>query len=186
MSVETLQRAFASTEGVLTNVSADQLDLPTPCVSWKVRDVVNHIVEGTTFFSVTAETGTAPPLSDADHTAGDFKAEFRKGADRAVAAFSAPGAMDKIMKLPFGEFPGSVFVLVAANDVFTHGWDLAKATGQSTDLDPVIAKPLLEAAQLIPEEFRGPDSQAPFGPKVDVPPSATAADKLAGFMGRRV
>jgi hypothetical protein len=53
-------------------------------------------------------------------------------------------------------------------------------------LDPVIAKPLLEAAQLIPEEFRGPDGQAPFGPKVDVPPSATAADKLAGFMGRRV
>jgi uncharacterized protein (TIGR03086 family) len=186
MSVETLQRAFASTEGVLRNVSADQLDLPTPCVSWKVRDVVNHIVEGTTFFSVTAETGTAPPLSDADHTAGDFKAEFRKGADRAVAAFSAPGAMDKIMKLPFGDWRRPGRTRSQENDVFTHGWDLAKATGQSTDLDPVIAKPLLEAAQLIPEEFRGPDGQTPFGPKVDVPASATAADKLAGFMGRRV
>jgi uncharacterized protein (TIGR03086 family) len=185
MSVETLQRAFASTEGVLANVSADQLDLPTPCVSWRVRDVVNHIVGGSTYFAVTAETGAAPPFSEGDYTTGDYKAEFRAGADRAVAAFSAPDAMDKIMKLPFGDFPGSVFVLVAANDIFTHGWDLAKATGQSTDLDPVIAAPLLEAAQLIPDEFRGPEGQAPFGPKVDVPASGTAADKLAGFMGRR-
>jgi uncharacterized protein (TIGR03086 family) len=185
MSAETLRRAFASTEGVLANVSADQLDLPTPCVSWTVRDVVNHVVGGTTYFAVTAETGTAPPLSDVDHTTGDFKTKYRAGAERAVEAFSAPGAMDKMMKLPFGEFPGSVFVLVAANDVFTHGWDLAKATGQSTDLDPAIAAPLLEAAQLIPDEFRGPDGKAPFGPKVEVPGSATAADKLAGFMGRR-
>lgn len=185
MSAEVLQRAFASTGGVLAGVSADQMDLPTPCVSWTVRDLVNHIVGGTTYFAVTAETGTAPSVGDADHTAGDFKTEFREGAARAVEAFSAEGAMDKPMTLPFGDLPGSIFVMIAATDTFTHGWDLARATGQSTDLDPAIAAQLLEAAQFIPDEFRGPDGQAPFGPKVDVPDSATAADKLAGFMGRR-
>jgi uncharacterized protein (TIGR03086 family) len=185
MSAEVLRQAFASTEEVLTNVSVDQLELPTPCVSWTVRDLVNHIVGGTTFFVVTAETGTAPAVPDVDHTTGDFKKEFREGAERAVKAFSADGAMEKMMKLPFGDLPGAVFVMVAANDTFTHGWDLAKATGQSTDLDPAVAAQLFEAAQFIPDEFRGPDGQAPFGPKVDVPDSATAADKLAGFMGRR-
>jgi uncharacterized protein (TIGR03086 family) len=184
MSAEVLQRAFASTGRILANVSAEQLDLPTPCASWTVRDVVNHVVGGTTYFAVTAETGTAPPLSDADSTGGDFKTEFEHGAERAVEAFRAEGAMDKMMKLPFGEFPGSIFVMVAANDTFTHGWDLAKATGQSTNLDPAIATQLLQFAQVIPDEFRGPDGQAPFGPKVDVPDSASAADKLAGFMGR--
>jgi uncharacterized protein (TIGR03086 family) len=186
MSAEVLRQSFASTDGVLKNVSVDQLDLPTPCVSWTVRDLVNHVVGGTTYFAVTAETGTAPAVPDADHTAGDFKQDFQEGAERAVKAFSADGAMEKMMKLPFGEFPGSVFVLIASTDTFTHGWDLAKATGQSTDLDPAVAAQLFEAAQFIPDEFRGPDGQAPFGPKVDVPDSATTADKLAGFMGRQV
>ncbi|HYU39408.1 MAG TPA: TIGR03086 family metal-binding protein [Acidimicrobiia bacterium] len=188
MSAEVLRQAFASTGSILRNVSAEQLDLPTPCASWTVRDLVNHIVGGTTYFAVTAETGTgtAPPVGDADHTAGDFKAEFEQGAERAVKAFSADGAMEKVMTLPFGELPGSIFVLVAANDTFTHGWDLATATGQPTDLDPALAARLLEAAQFIPDEFRGPDGQAPFGPKVDVPEPASAADKLAGFMGRQI
>ena len=186
MSAEVLRQAFASTGGVLANVSVDQLDLPTPCASWSVRDVVNHVVGGTSYFSVTAETGEAPAVGGADHTAGDFKAAFEEGAKRAVKAFSAPGAMEKMMKLPFGELPGSIFVFIAANDTFTHGWDLAKATGQSTDLDPALAAQMLQAAQVIPDEMRGPDGQAPFGPKVDVPDSASAADKLAGFMGRQV
>jgi uncharacterized protein (TIGR03086 family) len=185
MSAEVLQRAFASTGGILANVSADDLDLPTPCASWAVRDLVNHIVGGTTYFSVTAETGAAPAVSDADHAAGDFKAEFEEGAARAVKAFSAPGAMEKPMKLPFAVLPGSIFVMIAATDTFTHGWDLAKATGQPTDLDPVIAAQLFEAAQIIPDEMRGGDGQAPFGPEVEVPDSASAADKLAGFMGRQ-
>jgi uncharacterized protein (TIGR03086 family) len=185
MSAEVLQQAFASTGSILANVSAEQLDLPTPCASWKVRDVVNHIVGGTTYFAVTAETGTAPPVSDADHSAGDFKAQFQEGAERAVRAFGAEGAMEKTMKLPFADLPGSIFVFIAANDTFTHGWDLAKATGQTTDLDPALSAQLLEAAQIIPDEMRGPDGQAPFGPKVDVPDSSSSADKLAGFMGRR-
>src|SRR5262245_25595481 len=139
MGAEVLRQAFASTAGVLAKVATDQLDLPTPCASWTVRDLVNHIVGGTTYVAVTAETGTAPPVGNEDHTTGDFKAEFREGAERAVQAFSSEGAMDKTMKLPFGELPGSIFVMVAANDTFTHGWDLATATGQSRDLDPGLA-----------------------------------------------
>jgi len=186
MSAEVLRQAFASTAGVLAKVSTDQLDLPTPCASWTVRDLVNHIVGGTTYVAVTAETGTAPPVGNEDHTTGDFKAEFKEGAERAVQAFSSDGAMDKTMTLPFGELPGSIFVMVAANDTFTHGWDLATATGQSRDLDPGLAAQLLEVAKFIPDEMRGPDGQAPFGPKVEVPESASTVDKLAGFMGRRV
>jgi uncharacterized protein (TIGR03086 family) len=185
MSAEVLEQAFASTGGILANVSGDDLDLPTPCASWSVRDLVNHIVGGTNYFSVTAETGAAPPVGDADHTTGDFKREFEQGAQRAVKAFSAPGAMEKTMNLPFGQIPGSIFVLIAATDTFTHGWDLAKATGQPTDLDPALADQLFQAAQVIPDEMRGADGQAPFGPKVEVPASASAANKLAGFMGRQ-
>jgi uncharacterized protein (TIGR03086 family) len=189
MSVELLERAIASTERVLAKVSSEALDQATPCASWKVRDLVNHIVGSTYWFAATVETGVAPASEDdvggPDVTGGDIMAAFADGSKRAIAAFSAPGAMDKLLKLPFGEMPGAAFVMMAANDQFQHGWDLAKATGQATDLDPDLASDFLGFVRAaIPDAFRGPDGKAPFGPVVSVPESASPANQLAGFLGR--
>jgi len=189
MSTDALEQAFASTAAVLANVKADQLDDPTPCASWKVRDLLNHVVGGTYFFATIAETGQPPAGQDAapDFATGDFNASYGEGAKRAVAAFGAEGAMEKQMTLPFGQLPGAVFVNIAATDTFAHGWDLARATGQATDLDADLARQLLENARgFLPDAMRGPDGQAPFGPRVDVPESAPPADQLAGFLGRKV
>jgi uncharacterized protein (TIGR03086 family) len=190
MSAELLAKSFASTRGVLANVTSEQLDGPsTPCASWTVRELVDHIVNGTTFFAGTAETGT-PPDEGAFPTVApgvDGLVEaFDAGSARAVRAFEAEGTMDRIMHLPFGELPGSVFVNIACGDTFTHGWDLARATGQSTDLDPALATQLLAiVTALLPDALRGPDGQAPFGPAQVAPSGACPADQLAAFMGRR-
>jgi uncharacterized protein (TIGR03086 family) len=186
MSADALEQAFASSAKVLASVQAGDLDKATPCATWKVRDVVNHMVGGTHFFAETAETGVAPTApSETDFASGDISSAYAAGSARAVAAFRAEGAMDKTMKLPFGEFPGAIFVMIAASDAFTHGWDVAKSLGQSTDLDPQLAAQLL-AMSMIPDEFRGADGLMPFGPKVEAPESATAADKLAAYLGRSV
>jgi uncharacterized protein (TIGR03086 family) len=188
MSAENLEQAFAITGGVLENVRADQLGDSTPCKSWDVRGLANHIIGGATFFATIAETGKPPenPSTD-DLTGGDMHATFAAGAKRAVDAFRAEGAMEKTFTLPFGEIPGSVFVWIAATDTFTHGWDLARATGQSSDLDPALAEMLLEQIRpMIPDMMRGPDGQSPFGPVVEVASDAPAADRLAGFLGRQV
>ena len=187
MSADLLEQAFASTARVLGNVKPNQLDDPTPCASWKIRELLNHVVGGTIFFATVAETGQPPAIGESppDFSNGDYCAAFEQGAERAVAAFRAEGAMEKQMTLPFGQLPGAVFVNIAATDTFTHGWDLAKATGQSTDLEPELAQRLLENARgFLPDAMRGPDTQAPFGPRVDVPASSPAADQLAGFLGR--
>src|ERR1700733_2144449 len=106
MGADMLAQAFASTAGVLAGVEAQQLDGATPCASWRVRELVNHIVGGPIYFAVTAETGQAPTGGiGRDFCAGDFVTEFNRGAARAVKAFEAEGAMDKTMKLPFGELP---------------------------------------------------------------------------------
>jgi uncharacterized protein (TIGR03086 family) len=186
MSAEVLQRAFAATAVVLASVSADQMSDPTPCASWTVHDLVNHIAGGPDFFAEVAETGVAPGRRATDYAAGDFGATFDAGARRAVAAFRADGVMDKTMKVPIGEVPGRVFVFIAAIDTFTHGWDLAKAMGRSTDLDPSLAGQLLAVARAsLPEALRGADGRAPFGPRVEVPTPACPADELAAFMGRQ-
>lgn len=185
MVTENLSRAFASTRSVLANVTPAQLDDATPCKSWSVRELINHIVGGAHWFGASTEAGEGAEQDDRDWTEGDMVASFDAGVARAVAAFGAPGAQEKIIKLPFGEFPGAIYMGLATSDTFTHGWDLAKATGQSTDLDPELAGQLLEAAALlVPDQFRG-DEPMPFGPKVEAPAGASNADQLAAFFGRQ-
>jgi uncharacterized protein (TIGR03086 family) len=188
MGADELAQGFASTAAVLAGVEAQQLDGTTPCASWKVRQVINHVVGGTTYFAVTAETGVAPTGgATVDFCAGDYVTEFNRGAARAVKAFEAEGVMERILQLPFAELPGAVFVNIATTDTFTHGWDLARATGQSTDLDPELAAILLAFARtFLSDALRGSDGSAPFGALVEAPPGATAADELAAFLGRRV
>jgi len=185
-SADVLERACRSTAAILELVRSTDLDRPTPCASWNVRDVVNHVVSGTGYFAELAEKGAVTDRGDdADCTAADFAATFRRESERLVAAFRAPGAMTKPMKMPFGELPGSVCVWIAAGDIFTHGWDLAKATGQPTDLEPDVAVRLLTQIEpILPDDMRGPDGEAAFGPRVEIADSAPAADRLAAFEGR--
>jgi uncharacterized protein (TIGR03086 family) len=189
MASEPLQQAFADTRQILANVTPDQLDLPSPCASWKVRDVINHIVGGSQWFGASVAAGTAPEFDEAEMSRfadGDYMAEFDKGVAATVAAFDAPGAQEKMVTLPFGTMPGGAFMGLAMTDTFTHGWDVAKATGQSTDIDPALAEQLLAGSKMaIQDEIRG-DEPMPFGPEQQAPADATAADRLAAFLGRKV
>jgi uncharacterized protein (TIGR03086 family) len=187
VSLHIVRRACGSTRRVLEAVEDDDLARPTPCKSWTVSTLINHVIGSAAYFAELAEAGQVLGNDERpDFMAGDFKRAFSVEADRLVAAFEALGAMDKIMKMPIGDLPGSVCTWIAAGDVFTHGWDLAKATGQSTDLEPELAGLLLgQISAMLPDSMRGPEGRAPFGPRVDVPESAPPADRLAAFQGRQ-
>jgi hypothetical protein len=73
---------------------------------------------------------------------------------------------------------------MASADQFVHGWDLAKATGQSSDLDRELAGEFLAFyRQAIVDEYRGPDAVAPFGPLVTTTSTDPVA-QLAAISGR--
>lgn len=191
MTTENLERAFGIARGVLANVAPDQYDDATPCASWDVRRLISHYVGASHWFAICVNEGAAPAddmTESIDYTQGDLLGSYDEGIRASVAAFGAPDAQEKIIRLPFGELPGAIFMGIATNDVFTHAWDLAKATGQSTDLDPEFAAQLTEGARMLAtDELRGPDgSPAPFGPEQQAPPGATAADVHAAFLGRAV
>jgi uncharacterized protein (TIGR03086 family) len=186
MTVEPLTSAVASTRTVLGGVKPDQLDQPTPCVSWKVSDLINHIVGGQFFFAAMVR-GEQPTRDATDYAAGDFLESFERGSAEAVAAFGAPGAMERIVHLPFGDLPASVFINIASTDTFIHGWDLARATSQASELDPQLALVLLDRVRpVLMPSLRGPDGKAPFGPEQPAPEDATDTDKLAAFLGRAI
>jgi uncharacterized protein (TIGR03086 family) len=191
MSTENLERAYRTAREVLANVKPDQYDDPTPCASWDVRRLLAHYVGSAYWFAQSVNAGASPEddtTESTDYTQGDLLAAYDEGRAAAVAAFGAQGAAEKSIKLPFGEMPGAIFMAIATNDVFTHAWDLAKATGQSTDLDPEFAAELAAGARMmISDDFRGPEgSGAPFGPEQPAPAGASEANRHAAFLGRTV
>jgi uncharacterized protein (TIGR03086 family) len=179
-----LSRAFAAARSVLANVKPDQLDDSTPCASWKVRQLINHMVVAPRW-GVGAMRSGQPGADDTDFSSGDYLAAYDESISSTLAAFEEEGALEKMVPLPFGEVPGAFLRTMITTDQFAHGWDLARATSQSTDLDPELAAELLAEAA-IPDQFRGPDGQAPFGPAREAPAGAGAADKLAAHLGREV
>ena len=186
MSTQPLEQAIASTRSVLEHVQPQQLTSATPCALWKVSDVINHVVRGHRFFAASLK-GEAPSSEAVNVTENDYKSMFDQSTSATLGAFSTEGAMERTVSLPFGEMPGSALMSIAATDTFVHGWDLARATGQSTDLAPDLAASLLEGARsFIPDSFRGAEGEARFGPEQQAPPGSTNADQLAAFLGRTV
>ena len=69
-------------------------------------------------------------------------------------------------------------------EVLTHGWDLARATGQETERDPeLVTWALVTAKRILPPDIRG-DAGVPFGPVVEVSPDAAPYAQLAAWLGR--
>lgn len=175
-------RAQAALAGVLAKVTEDQLDSPTPCPDWKVRDVVSHVIAGN--FRVAGATPPATDGSAGSELSGLIEA-LAASADLAQATFAAPDGMTRMYKFSSGSRPGSEAVTARTRDVLTHAWDLAKATGQSTDLDPELSTEVLEAShQLVTPDRRGPGRS--FGEEQPCDPGRPPADRMAAFLGRSV
>ena len=184
-STEYLSRAFTSTRSILATVQPDQLGAPTPCLSWDVRALIDHFI-GTTQWWASVIAADEEILT-IDTVSEDRLASYDTNIALALGAFRAEGALGRTVKLPFGELPGTVVLGLAAIEQFTHGWDLARATGQSTDLNRELAADLLVLArEAILREYRGPNEEALFGPIVEPPSDAGPADRLAAFLGRSV
>ena len=63
-----------------------------------------------------------------------------------------------------------------------HTWDLARAVGQSTDLDPDVA---LRGLAFMSGALARPESRGDyFGPEVPVPNDAPPYDRIAAFAGQ--
>src|SRR4051812_29681563 len=148
MGTEILERANRIAYQALQGVSRDQLKLQSPCASWRVRDVVNHVVGNNFWFESIASQGVAPERPDntaPDETQGDYVERFSEGSARALAAFEA--AMDETLILPWARMPASVFIVMASADQFVHASDLARATRQDIALDSDLASQFLNFYQ---------------------------------------
>jgi uncharacterized protein (TIGR03086 family) len=171
--------------GVLAHVTTDQLELDTPCREWTVAQLIDHLVGGQHWARCGVQ-GAEMSETGEGSAQGDFAATFDQAARDNLAAFSEEGALGRTVNPGFGDMPAPALMGLSATDTFTHAWDLARATGQETDLAPDLAAMLLEQSrQAIQPAFRSEEGTI-FGMEQPAPDGASAADQLAAFLGRTV
>jgi uncharacterized protein (TIGR03086 family) len=185
---EAFDRAIVSTAAVVKGINAEQMSAPTPCTAWNVQALLNHVL-GTLWLGA-GLLGDRPPqhvmapggLPVDDLHGGDPAAAYAEASAAALAAASTDDALLRTHPTPLGEMPGPVLAGFTTLDIFVHGWDLAKATGQNTDLDADLAAHVLGfAQQTITDNTRAPR----IGRAVPVAADAPAIDRLVAFLGRQ-
>lgn len=169
---------------VAAGLSPADLDAPTPCSDFAVRDILGHMIGGATQFAA-AFRGT-PPVAVPDDVAvlPDVVERAGSALGDLIAAISAPGALDQTVAGPFGDMPGEAFARFVVLDGLVHGWDIATATGQSyAPSDELVAEADAFARQAIAPQMRDGDT---FAAETTAPGGANPIEQLAAFTGRSV
>ncbi|MBP2708299.1 TIGR03086 family protein [Microbispora sp. RL4-1S] len=122
-------------------VQDDQWELPTPCVDWDVRGLVNHVVVENLWAPELLGGRAAAEMGDAfdgDVLGDDPVKAFEVSAQGAIQAVYAEGALTAVTRLSFGDVVGEEYITELFADVLIHTWDLARATGGPERLDPQL------------------------------------------------
>ncbi len=178
-----LAEASTWTGNTLRAVTPDTYDNPTPCAEWDVRALGNHVVGGAWLFAGAFAGKPVPTDAPGDLLGDDAHAAYLAAVEAMMASIAAPGALDAMAELPMGQVPGSFAASLALVDTLVHGWDLAKATGQPTDL-PARLVDMVDTIcrQSIGDSMRGPGM--PFSQVVSVSDDAGPVERLTAFLGR--
>lgn len=168
--LSTLDRGLTQLGSLVESVQPADLDRPTPCSDWTVRELLGHVVQGPANFA-TSVRGGKPDWSAGSELPEDWADTFRTHADDLRAAWDEnPDAQG-----------GAGFQTA---ELAVHAWDLATALGKdSGELDAGVAEAgYATMSQALTPEARG---QA-FRPEQDAPEDAGPYERLAAFAGRSV
>ncbi|MGW3043295.1 TIGR03086 family metal-binding protein [Kitasatospora sp. NPDC001159] len=175
--------AAAEVTRLLRAVPEDRWTAPTPCRDWDVRALMNHVaaqhlwvcqaVAGYTFESI------------GRRFAGDVLGRNPVGvwamaADTAVRALHRPGAPDRLVHLPSGLRDVGGYARELTAETVVHGWDLARALGESSRMPPGAARYALSEF----EGYRNLADTGLFDPPLVTAPGADAQDRLLALTGR--
>lgn len=86
------------------------------------------------------------------------------------------------MHLSFGDFPGSEYALQLFADHVIHGWDLARAIGESERIDPELVDACSKWFASVEDAYRAGGA---IGPRPEIPAGADEQTALLAMFGRK-
>lgn len=170
-----LAAAAPRTVDVVRGIADDQLDLPTPCHDYVVRDLLNHLFEVVANFRDLAVKQPVEWAEKPDHLDDGWRDRFEAETGRLVAAWSDPSTLEGVSR-GMG-MPQTVIGGMALLDLTVHGWDLAVATGQPYQPAPeAVAELHGLVEQLGPNARKMGIFADPVSPPTTAAPTSTTPD----------
>ena len=189
MTYVDLEPATRRMAAVVSGVPEKRLEGPTPCPAYTVGDLIDHVGGLTLAFTAAATkdntgTGSQGPSGDAARLGADWRTRIPRDLTTLADVWRDPAAWSGTTQAGGLELPGEVAGLVTLDELVIHGWDLARASGQTYDCD----RRLLEVVYSFVAKFSEPGQEAAreglFGPVVEVPEDAPLLDRVVGLTGR--
>lgn len=181
-----LTAACRRTADVLVNVGDDQLGASTPCEKMRLDALIAHVGGLSTAFTATArkEFGPltdTPPAAAAKPLDDDWRASYPDRLAELARAFADPAAWQGMTRAGGFDLPGEAAGIVVLTEVVIHGWDVARASGQSYDVDDDVSAAVL--ANLEETAAHGP-VEGLFAAAVPIDDDAPVLDRIIALSGR--
>ncbi|MFD0903607.1 TIGR03086 family metal-binding protein [Actinomadura sediminis] len=175
--------------GLLAAIPDSALAMPTPCADMNLAALLDHVHGLSIAFTEAAakkwpEGGSRRPDVDAANLAPGWRVEIPEALDGLAAAWRDPAAWEGMTEAGGVQMPGEVAANVALNEIVVHGWDVARATGQSYEAGADEIEACLAFVGPSVEESGGAGIEGLFGPAVAVPADAEPLDRLIALTGR--
>lgn len=168
--VELDARAVRASVDLVDRVAAADLERPTPCTGWTLRDLLAHMTVQHDGFAAAARGDGDPARWRARPSGDDPVGAYRAAAGGVLAAFAAEGVLDRQFPLPEirdgGLFPAPQAISFHFVDYVTHSWDVASTLGLPVNFEPVLLDQALAVARAVPGGEARLAPGAPFGPVV--------------------
>ena len=174
---------------LIEQVPDDLLDQPTPCPAYTLGDLLDHVSGLALAFTAAARKTPVPGAperasGDASRLGTDWRTRLARELDGLAEAWRDPAAWTGETRAGGIDLPGEIAGLVALDEVVVHGWDVARASGQTYAVD----RDLLEAVHDFVAPLAQPGQEAMrdgiFGPAIPVPADAPLLDRVIGLTGR--
>jgi uncharacterized protein (TIGR03086 family) len=184
------RRAMGVTADFIPGITPAQLDNPTPCGQWLLRDLLAHIVGQYHGFALAAsgqptDLDAFRPRPVGEGLAGAYAA----AAALVTKAFAEDGVLDRAFYLPEirdgGPYPAPMAIGFHFVDEVVHAWDLAKSIDATAEFDGEVLDMALSIAARVPNDPATRGDGFAFALGADPDPDAPTLDRIVTLLGRR-
>jgi uncharacterized protein (TIGR03086 family) len=186
--IEVHETAVRATIPVVARIQPPDLSRPTPCAEWDLAQLLAHMTaQHRGFAAAAAGTGGDPEVWQLRPLGDDPVRDYARAAESVIAAFAAPGVLDRSLLLPEitpRPVPGRLVIGFHLVDYVVHGWDVARSRGVDFRLPDHVVAAALPLALAVPDgEFRAVDG-SPFARAIPAAEPLSDIDRILTHLGR--
>jgi uncharacterized protein (TIGR03086 family) len=160
---------------------------PTPCADWTLHGLITHMAAQHYGFAAAAAGDGDLARWRPRRLGSDPVADYRASADAVLAAFAAPGILDREFLLPEIAaglaFPARQAIGFHFVDYVAHSWDVARTLSLDVSFTPELLDAALRIARAVPAGETRLAPGAAFGPAVGWQ-GGSPLDRVVALLGR--